>query len=139
MWIEVSFDILIGTVLDRQTGAEFSADWVFTHSAMRLLRGKTITNDIKLKIVNCDALITMKFVSGRNTDIRDIFMLMPQAVNIEWISDEATMRCDFSARYKKIKDKIISPQFKDALQGVYGYVDKNVFEKHKHKFLEIGK
>ena len=33
---KVSFDILVGEVLDRQTNATFSGDWIFENSAMKL-------------------------------------------------------------------------------------------------------
>ncbi|MEW5896623.1 MAG: hypothetical protein AB1668_02955 [Nanoarchaeota archaeon] len=35
------------------------------------------------------------------------------------------------------KDKIISAQFKDDLQGVYGFIDQKTFEKHKKMLLEM--
>lgn len=44
--IKVSMDILIGNVLDRQTNATFSADWVFQNSKKRLLQGKTISEEL---------------------------------------------------------------------------------------------
>src|SRR3989344_2458332 len=46
--IKVSIDILIKEVLDRQTNATFSSDWIFDNSEIRTLRGKTITEELKL-------------------------------------------------------------------------------------------
>ena len=134
----VSFDLMISNVLDRHTNAIFSAKWVFDNSAIRILRGKTISEDLKLRIVNLDALIVMKFASCRNADIRDIFMLMPKASDIDWIKEEISKRYDFKSRFGKVKEKVISAKFKDDLQGVYGYIDKNLFEKHKKSVLELG-
>ena len=133
----VSFDVLIKNVYDRQTKAIFSAEWVFKNSALRTLRGKTITEELKLRIVNPEALVVMKFVSCRNADIRDVFMLIPQAKDAEWIRKEVSERVDFVDRFSKIKEKIASGQFKDNLQGVYGYIDKRLFEKHKKAVLEL--
>ena len=133
----VSFDILINNVYDRQTKAIFSAEWVFKNSALRTLRGKTITEELKLRIVNPEALVVMKFVSCRNADIRDVFMLIPQAKDAEWIRKEVSERVDFVDRFSKIKEKIASGQFKDNLQGVYGYIDKRLFEKHKKAALKL--
>src|SRR3989338_5302685 len=39
----VSFDLMIENVFDRHTQANFSAKWIFDNSAIRLLRGKTIS------------------------------------------------------------------------------------------------
>lgn len=135
---KVSIDILIKNVLDRQTNASFSAEWVFKNSELRLLKGKTITEQLKLRIINIDALIVMKFISCRATDIRDVFMLTKQAKETEWIKKEIKKRYDFKDRFTKIKNKISSPKFKDDLQGVYGYVDETVFEKHKKAVLTLG-
>lgn len=133
----VSFDILIRDVYDRQTRAVFSAEWVFKNSAIRTLKGKTIPEELKLRIVNPDALVVMKFVSCRNADIRDVFMLIPQVKDFGWIKKEVSEKADFDNRFSRVKDKITSVQFKNNLQGVYGYIDKNLFEKHKKTILSL--
>ncbi|MBS3092093.1 nucleotidyl transferase AbiEii/AbiGii toxin family protein [Candidatus Pacearchaeota archaeon] len=137
--IKVSIDILIKEVLDRQTNATFSADWVFNNSEIRTLRGKTITEELKLRIINLDALFVLKFVSCRLTDIRDIFMLAPNIKNKKWVKEEISKKYDFNRLYLKIKEKITSKQFKDTLQGVYGIIDDKVFEKHKKAILDLQK
>ncbi|MFA5019893.1 MAG: nucleotidyl transferase AbiEii/AbiGii toxin family protein [Candidatus Pacearchaeota archaeon] len=137
--IKVSIDILIKEVLDRQTNATFSSDWVFNNSRIRTLRGKTIIEELKLRIINLDALFVLKFVSCRLTDIRDIFMLAPNIKNKEWIKEEISKKYDFDKLFLKIEEKITSKQFKDSLQGVYGIVDDKVFEKHKKAILDLEK
>lgn len=133
----VSIDILIGNVFDRNTKASFSAKWAFENSTIRLMKGKTIAEQLKIRVINPDALIVMKFISCRAADIRDVFMLMPQAKDINWIKNEISNRYDFKDRFEKIRDKITSAQFKNNLQGVYGYIDNTVFEKHKKAVLEF--
>ncbi|MDO8459593.1 MAG: hypothetical protein Q7S74_00645 [Nanoarchaeota archaeon] len=137
--IKVSVDILIKEVLDRQTNATFPADWVFDNSEIRTLRGKTITEELKLKIINLDALFVLKFVSCRLTDIRDIFMLAPNIKNKERVKEEISKKYDFNKLFSKVENKITSKQFKDSLQGVYGIIDEKVFEKHKKAILDMGK
>jgi Rps23 Pro-64 3,4-dihydroxylase Tpa1-like proline 4-hydroxylase len=137
--IKVSIDILIKEVLDRQTNATFSADWVFDNSEIRTLRGKTITEELKLRIINLDALFVLKFVSCRLTDIRDIFMLAPNIKNREWIKKEISKKYDFDKLFSKVEEKITSKQFKDSLQGVYGVVDDKVFERYKKAILNLEK
>lgn len=135
----VSIDIMIKYVSDRKTHALFTAEWIFKNSEIRLLKGKTVHEELKLRVINLDALIVTKIVSCRNTDIRDVFMLMPQAKDIRWIKQEVMHRCDFNNRFELIKNKITSAKFKDNLQGVYGYIDKNLFEKHQKAVLELAK
>ena len=133
----VSFDILIKNVHDRQTTAMFSAEWVFTNSALRTLKGKTIAEELKLRIVNPEALIVMKFISCRNADIGDIFMLILQAKDTEWVKNEVSERVNFEEIFSRIKEKVNSESFKDNLQGVYGYIDEKLFEKHKKAIFEL--
>jgi hypothetical protein len=137
--IRVSMDILIKEILDRQTNATFSAQWVFDNSEIRTLRGKTITEELKLRIISLDALFVLKFVSCSLTDIRDLFMLAPNIKDKEWIKEEISKKYDFNRLFLKIEEKITSKQFKDSLQGVYGVIDDKVFEKHKKAILDLVK
>ena len=137
--IKVSIDILIKEILDRQTNSTFSADWVFDNSEVRTLRGKTITEELKLRIINLDALFVLKFVSCRLTDIRDIFMLAPNIKKIKWVKEEISKKYDFNKLFLKVKEKITSKQFKDSLQGVYGVINDKVFDKHKKAILDLEK
>ncbi len=134
---KVSIDILIGSVFDRQTKASFSAKWVFENSMVRLVKGKTISGKLRLRVVNTDALIAMKIISCRTADIRDVFMLMPQAKGLSWIKNEVSNRYGFEDRLEKIKNEITSSHFKSNLEGVYGYIDNAVFEKHKNAVLKL--
>ncbi|MEK6949389.1 MAG: nucleotidyl transferase AbiEii/AbiGii toxin family protein, partial [Nanoarchaeota archaeon] len=135
---KVSFDILIGYVLDRQGKSTFSAEWVFENSELRLLKGKTIVEQLKLRVISPDALFAMKFAAGRATDIRDVFMLVLQVKSMEWIKEEASKRCNFKERFDIIKNKVTSQKFKDDLQGVFGYVDEKLFERHKKALAGMG-
>ena len=136
---KVSMDILIGEVLNRDTKAKFSAEWVFANSALRNLQGKTISEQLKLKIINADALFTMKLVSCRQTDIRDIFLLINSVKDKETVKKEVSTRYDLKDRLLKATSKINSKQFKDELQGVFGMIDNRVFERNKKLISELGK
>lgn len=128
---KVSVDVIAGDVFDRQTNASFSAEWIFKNSQIRTLRGKTISEELKTRIINADALFVMKAISCRASEIRDVFMLAPHLQEKEWIREEVSKRYDFSDRLAKIREKINSKQFRDGLQGVFGFVDEKAFEKHR--------
>ena len=136
---KVSMDILIGEVLDRDTKAKFSADWVFENSSLRNLQGKTISEQLKLRIVDADALFTMKLISCRQTDIRDIFLLINSVKDKKWVKKEVSERYDLKNRLAKALAKINSKQFKDELQGVFGMVDDKVFERNRKLISELEK
>lgn len=134
---KVMMDILFNNIWERRTKAMFSAKWVFENASVMSLKGKTITEELKLRIINPDALIAMKFVSCRPNDIRDVFMLIVHAENLDWIRDEIRKRCNFKEKFERVKDKITSKEFKDDLQGVYGYIDERLFDKHKKNVLKL--
>lgn len=135
--IKISIDILYKQILDRQTGVKFDAKWIFENSSLTYLKGKTITESLKLRIINIDALIVMKLISCRGTDMRDVFMMIPRANDTAWINQEISIKYNFEERFNKIRDKIISKDFKNNLQGVYGYINEKTFEKHKEALLRL--
>ena len=134
---EVSLDILIDNVLDRNTKAKFSADWVFENSKVRTLKGKTIREQLKARIVNPDALFAMKLSICRQNDVRDLFLLIPLIDNKEWIKKEVSSRYEFKERLSKALKYINSKQFKDSLQGVFGMIDNKLFDKNKKLMLSL--
>jgi|SRR3989344_197901 len=134
---KVSMDILVAEVFDRETKAKFTADWVFDNSSLRNLQGKTISEHLKLKIVNADALFAMKLISCRQTDIRDIFLLINSVKDKKWVKKEVSERYNLKERLSKVMSKIGSKQFKDELQGVFGMVDDKVFERNKKLILDL--
>ena len=136
---KVSLDVLVKEIFDRQTNVIFSAKWVFKNSEIKALKGKTIAGELKLMIINLDALFVMKMISCRSTDIRDLFMLAPNIKDKNWIKSEISSIYDFKNRFTKIKEKITSKEFKDGLQGVYGAIDERVFERHKKSIIAIEK
>jgi len=81
----------------------------------------------------------MKFISCRQTDIRDIFLLITSVKDKEWIKQEISQRTDFDDRLTKLVAEITSKQFKDGLQGVFGFIDEKVFERNKKMILDLGK
>lgn len=132
---KVSMDILIGKIVDRQSGASVDSSWVFTNSSFQLLKGKTFSENIKVQIPSIEALIIMKMLSCRETDIRDIFMMILEVKDFLFIEEEIANRTDFSERLARLKKRISSPQFKDNLQGVYGFFPEATFQKHLDKIM----
>lgn len=126
----VSVDLLVGSVIDRQTGARFEAEWLFEHSAVRQVHGKTAPEAVTLRVADVDALIVMKWTSLRATDVRDVFMLAPQARDREWIRHEVAARTGLEERARSLVKSVQSRQFRDNLHGVFGRIDGKQFERH---------
>ncbi len=135
----VSLDILIREVKDRQTGVTIPSDWIFKNSEIRTLRGKTITERLKVRIINIDALFVMKMISCRQTDIRDMFMLSPMLKDKKWVKSEITARYNFQDRFEKAMKTIKSMDFRNGLQGVYGLIEDSIFERNVKAMGSLGK
>jgi hypothetical protein len=135
---KISIDVLIGEVIDRQTNAHIPAGWIFKNSSIRLLRGKTIAEELKLRIIDVDALFVLKMISCRSTDVRDLFMLVPYLKNTEFIKQEVSSRCDLKERLGIIRQKVNSKKFRDGLQGVYGLIDNSIYERNVKTILSLG-
>jgi hypothetical protein len=133
----VSMDILIGEVTDRQTDASFSAKWIFDNSEKRTLQGKTISEELQVRIINIDALFVMKTICARDTDIRDVFMLVSQIKDVDWVKKEIQARYDLNDRLKKIISEVSTKQFRDGLQGVFGKVLDKQFERQKGMLIKL--
>ena len=134
---KVSFDVLISEVFDRQTGVSISSEWIFKNSEVIALKGKTITEELRAMVIKADALFVMKMISCRTTDMRDLFMLALSIKDKAWIKREVASRYSFHDRFDKLKVKITSKEFRDGLQGVYGLIDSQIFEKSVNAVLSL--
>ncbi len=133
----VSFDILVNDISDRQTNVRIPAGWVFKNSEIHLLKGKTITEDLKVRIINLDALFVIKMISCRPTDMRDLFMMAPMAKDGKWIKAEVESKCDFKERFNRLRSKISSKEFRNGLQGVYGLVDESTYVRNVNAVVSL--
>lgn len=132
-----SVDILVDNVHDRQTGVSFDVEWIFSNSRKRQISGKTIMERLGVRVINPEALFVMKFISARVTDIRDVFMMADKVGDFGLVKKEIASRVDFKRQFEKITGTVMGRQFKDNLQGVYGYIDERVFEKHMKLILGL--
>lgn len=124
-----AFDVLMDEVHDRQSGTTFTADWAFSHSSLVALPAKTFADQLKVRVVDADALFVMKFCCARATDIRDIFMLCDKVKDWEWVRTELAARVDLPVQHRKIMQKVSGTEFRKDLGGVYGYVEPAAFGK----------
>jgi len=124
----IPFDILIGSVIDRDTKLKFPAEWIFQNSNVRTLIGKANTIKIDLRVADPEILIIMKLAASRKSDMRDIFMLLERNVDLVLILSELR-KYNLTGKLKRFKEYVTSNDFKDSLQGVFGKVDEKLFGK----------
>lgn len=134
----VPFDVMIGSVIDRDTQLKFPAEWIFNNSKIRTLVGKANPMKIELRIADPEILVIMKLAAGRKSDLRDIFMLLERNVDVEFILSELKKH-KLQNKLAKFREYVTSKEFRDSLQGVFGKIDDKAFNKiiEKIKNLEI--
>jgi len=72
--LPVTFDLLVGSLVCRTTGAAWSFDYIKKHSVEMAIAGiETVAN---CRIPEKELMIAFKIHSARRTDVRDIVMLM---------------------------------------------------------------
>lgn len=135
---KVSFDLLVDAVEDRQTGVIFKKPLFEKYSAVRTTAGRLSTARIRLRIVNPELLFVMKFVSGRTTDIRDIFMLAGEDLDWKIVEKLVKNHCTqdlIEKRVAEIRETISGRKYRDALQGPVGIIPDRKFESCKSRLL----
>jgi hypothetical protein len=139
---KVSFDLLVNSVVDRDTGVAFEGGLFKEHSAERTTVGRSVPTRIKMRIADPELLFAMKFVSGRKQDTRDIFMLAGAALDWNVVRELIFGKCDRDLIKEKIRSAMAvvnSKSYRDSLQGPYGKMPDKRFEacqKNLTRFLE---
>lgn len=120
---KVSFDLLVNSVLDRNSEILFGADLFKKYSKNRTTVGRGTPIRISLKIADPELLFAMKFVTGRKQDIRDIFMLSGEPIDLEVVEEIILEKCSkkiIEERTGLIRNSIKSKDYRDSLHGTFG-------------------
>lgn len=136
---KVSFDLLVDAVLDRQTGVIFEGKLVEDHSQVRTTVGRATLTRIEMRIADPELLFAMKFVPGRRQDIRDLFMLAGEDLDWDTVRTIVLETCDpdiVEDRVKLTKDTVESTGYRDSLQGAYGQIPDDHFERCQTQLLD---
>ena len=114
--LPVTVDLMIGSVVSRQTNASISFAQLYKNSATKKITG--IEKEISARIPSKEVLIALKISAARLTDARDIVALC-QNVDFDTVAK-------FIHNSKQIQDNLNnllsyfkSDNFKDAFKGVF--------------------
>lgn len=136
----VSFDLLVNSVLDRNSEISFGADLFKKYSKSRITVGRETPIRISLKIADPELLFAMKFVTGRRQDIRDIFMLSGESVDLETVGKIILSKCSkkiIENRIELIRKSIRSKDYRDSLHGTFGKMPDQRFALCQKNLLGI--
>ncbi len=137
-----SVDLLINSVISRQTESSYSFEYLYKNSEIREIVGFSSNAKIRARVANREMLIALKANSMRLADIRDIVALCNAEINTEVICRHLK-RCprdkilqNFEVFSKTLND----PKHKDSLKGVFRMPDsiyERVLERAKRILEEL--
>ncbi|MHA1360907.1 MAG: hypothetical protein ACTSRC_22525, partial [Candidatus Helarchaeota archaeon] len=119
--LPISVDLLINSLVCRQTAATWSFQHIWNHSVEVNISG--LETSIICRVPQRELLVAFKLHSARKTDVRDIIMLN-ENLNIERLLEELR-RGDLEAlkrQLSKIGGDLTNPNLIDSLKGVFTLV-----------------
>ncbi len=138
--VKVSFDLLENSVVDRETRIGFEGELFKKHSGERTTVGRSVPTRIRMKIADPELLFSMKFVSARRQDVRDMFMLAGADLNWDLVTELLSAKCDrelIGKRSLAIMRDVQSKSFPDGLHGPFGRIPNERFELCKRRLVEF--
>lgn len=136
----VSFDLLVDSVLDRDTGVSFEAKLFEEHSKKRTTVGRVNPIRIELRVADPELLFAMKFVAGRRSDVRDLFMLAGEELDGATMGSILLRKCApelVKKRALAIRTSVGATQYRPSLQGAFGKIPDERYEKCRARLLEF--
>lgn len=137
---KVSFDLLVDSVQDRETGIIFEAELIRRNSAERVTVGRTNPIRIKMRIADPEMLFAMKFVTARKQDVRDVFMLSGEGLNRDLLKRMVHEKCDdklIKKRNELIRKSVSMESYRDSIHGPYGKMPDERFNLCKNNLLDF--
>ena len=114
--LPVTVDLMIGSVVSRQTNASISFEQLYKNSVIKIITGieKAISARIPLK----EVLIALKINAARLTDARDIVALC-QNVDFAIVAEFMDKSKEVQSNLDNLLSYFKSDNFKDAFKGVF--------------------
>jgi len=116
--LPVTIDILVDSLVCRQTGASWSYSYLNEHAVIMNIEGteKSVESHIPEK----ELLMAIKLHSGRLTDVRDVVALSEE-IDIDKVKIHMNRwdKKDLSRILKQIKKILEKEEFEDSFKGVF--------------------
>lgn len=134
-----NFDLLLGAITDRISGASFDAKWIFDRSRIRTVWARASPLSVRIRTADPEVLFIMKLLTARKQDIRDAFMLAQLDLDWEYIRGHLSEKPQevVEKGAQKCRVLISSNEFRDGLHGVFGKVEEGVFERCKRRLEDF--
>ncbi|MFQ5795919.1 MAG: hypothetical protein ACE5JP_12835 [Candidatus Bipolaricaulia bacterium] len=140
--MKASVDLLVNSVISRQTGSSYSFEYLFKNSELREIIGFSVNLKVEARVANREMLIALKANSMRLADKRDITALCNGEVDVEKVVSHLR-RCPEQIIIQNIDgflETLEDERYKDSIKGVFRLSDRayeRVTERAKKVFLEV--
>ncbi|MBI1744411.1 hypothetical protein HYR54_15280 [Candidatus Acetothermia bacterium] len=140
--VKASVDLLINSVISRQTKTSYAFAYVFRHSELREVSGFSSSLKVKARVANREMLIALKTNSMRLADKRDIVALCNGEIYVETVANHLK-RCPQSIILKNIDsflETLDDQRYKDSLKGVFRLSDSayvRIMERARQAMIHV--
>ena len=135
----VNFDLLLGAVTDRLSGAFFEAKWIFERSKIRRVWARASPISVDVRTADPEVLFIMKLLTARKQDIRDAFMLAQ--LDLDWGYMKAYIsgmpRMVTEGGIRRCRALVSSGEFRDGLHSAFGKIEEGVFERCRRRLMKF--
>jgi hypothetical protein len=137
---KVAADILVGSLVSRQTNASWSFEYIKRHSLQARISG--ISGSVECMVPEKELLAAFKIHSGRKPDIRDIIMLIQKANMDSLVKHVKRGEADeLNSIIDRITESLKDENLIDSLRGAFSIksdVNKRIGSTSKY-FAELKK
>lgn len=140
--VKANVDLLINSVISRQTGSSYSFVYLLKHSEVREVIGFSGNLKVRARVANREMLIALKAISMRLADQRDIIALCNGEVDTDLVVKHLK-RCPSEIILNHIEDFLKTlgdERHKDSIKGVFRLSDSvynKVTERARKLFSHI--
>lgn len=128
--LTVSVDLLINSVVSRQTQSSYSFEYLLENSELRDVSSAVSEIKVKARVATREMLIALKTNSMRLVDQRDIIALCTQEVDVDIVTKHL-QRCPdetISRNIDELLHTLKTDRHRDSIKGVFQLSDK-VYER----------
>ena len=135
--LTVSVDLLINSVVSRQTESSYSFEYLLENSELRDVSSAVSETTIKARVATREMLMALKTNSMRLVDERDIIALCTQEVDIDAVVKHL-QRCPKETITKNMDEllhTLKTDRHRDSIKGVFQLSDK-VYERITNRAID---
>ena len=124
-------DALVDGLHDRETGVSFSFQEIARRSALTTIRGFSVSPVVEALVPTREALIGLKLLPFRNTDIRDIFALSFPPIDATEVVRfmRKWSRAEIRRRAAEFRRRIEESGFRGSIKQTFALADDRAFDR----------